>query len=70
MLALVLFSYEIISQHSGPKVSPLLQQLRTKLKNKRMIVSKDQIHLTSTVGHGKHLSHNSDCPAAIGETSA
>ena len=37
-------------------MSSPLQQLRTELKDKRMIVSKDQIHLTSTVGHGKHLS--------------
>ena len=33
--------------------SPLLQQLRAELKDKRMIVSKDQLHLSSVVGHGK-----------------
>ena len=36
-----------------PKESPLLQQLRADLKDKRMIISKDQIHLSSVVGHGK-----------------
>ena len=44
----------IIFSHSvQPKESPLLQQLRTELKDKRMMVSKEQVHLTSAVGHGK-----------------
>ena len=44
----------IFNLHSvRPKESPLLQQLRTDLKDKRMIVSKDQLHLSSVVGHGK-----------------
>ena len=30
-----------------------MQQLHADLKDKRMIVSKDQIHLSSVVGHGK-----------------
>ena len=33
--------------------SPSIQQLRTELKDKRIIVAKDQIHLTNTVGQGK-----------------
>ena len=54
----------VFNLHSvHPKESPLLQQLRTDLKDKRMIVSKDQIHLTSVVGHGKqeHLYDYSYC---------
>ena len=54
-ITLVCFSYEnSFNLHSvQPKESPLLQQLRVDLKDKRMIVSKDQIHLSSVVGHGK-----------------
>ena len=48
------FVTHVINLHSvQPKESPLLQQLRADLKDKRMIVSKDQIHLSNVVGHGK-----------------
>ena len=54
-ITLVCFSYENnFNFHSvQPKESPLLQQLRADLKDKRMIFSKDQIHLSNVVGHGK-----------------
>ena len=47
--------FELLEAVAEKESSPL-QQVRTELKDKRMIVLKDQIHLTSTVGHGKHLS--------------
>ena len=51
-LLLILLTY--INLHSvRRKESLLLQQLRADLKDKRMIVSKDQMHLSSVVGQGK-----------------
>ena len=46
--------YSLLFEHSvETKWSPHLQQLYKELKDKRMIVSKDQVHLTRAVGHGK-----------------
>ena len=49
MLLLLLIQLHLVKL----KESPELQQLRAELKDKRMIVSKDQIHLSSVVGQGK-----------------
>ena len=44
---------KMVSSHTAKaEESPLRQKLCLELKDKRMIVLKDQIHLKSTVGHG------------------
>ena len=45
----------IISHTDETMKSTLLQQLEEQLKNKRMIVSKEQLELGNTVGHGIYL---------------
>ena len=49
--------------------SPLLQQLCTQVKD-RIILSKDEIHLTSLVGQGKQIAmiRVNDSPPVIRET--